>query len=177
MFRRPSATDHYDWTLGCAPLPGKWEKIHKVAKRSYCADFSERWCDCWQAGCKGELHFASFLVLCTDQNTLKADSTKVSVSGLVPETAAHQDQHNEKKIKELRAIAYQALEEQWKCDIHSTSMRPAFYWPNPVNPGHCRPLTKSNLGYWAMLHVSKLRVQLLVLLTDSFRYQIHHATP
>ena len=114
-------------------------------------------------------------VLHINQDTLKVDG-KVGVLGLATETGACQDQNNEKKIKELWAIAYQALEEQWKCDNHSTSKRPAFFWPDLVNASHCHPLTKINLGYWAMLHVSKYVIQLVVylLLMELFRYQIHN---
>lgn len=73
-----------------------------------------------------------------------------SISG----SQARQDKNMEDKLKEQRMMAYQALEEQWTCEIHTTSSQKAQCWPDPVKTGYCHPLTKANLGYWAMLHVS-----------------------
>jgi len=75
-----------------------------------------------------------------------------SISG----SQARQDKNMEDKLKKQRTMAYQALKEQWTCKIHSTSSQKVQCWPDPVKAGYCRPLTKANLGYRAMLHVSDL---------------------
>ena len=89
---------------------------------------------------------------------LKANHTVQKSSGVkdssISGSQARQDKNMEDKLKEQRMMAYQALEEQWTCEIHTTSSQKAQCWPDPVKTGYCHPLTKANLGYWAMLHVS-----------------------
>lgn len=69
-------------------------------------------------------------------------------------------------MKEQRAITYQALEEHWMCGFHTKASRKTYCHPDPVKDGYCRPLTKGNLGYWAMLHISLVCCCTRILISD-----------
>jgi hypothetical protein len=69
-------------------------------------------------------------------------------------------------LKEQRAITYQALEEHWMCVFHTKTSQKAYCYPDPVKDGYCRPLTKGNLGYWAMLHMSLVCCCTRTLISD-----------
>ena len=110
-------------------------------------------------------------ILKANHSVQKSSSVKdSSISG----SQACQDRNTEDKLKEQWMMAYQALEEQWTCEIHTMSSQKAQCWPDPVKTGYCHPLTKVNLGYWAMLYVSLSVVVLIqyLILISFWRCQI-----
>jgi hypothetical protein len=52
------------------------------------------------------------------------------------------------------------------CAFHMKTSRKAYCYPDPVKDGYCHPLTKGNLGYWAMLHVSLVCCCTRILVSD-----------
>jgi hypothetical protein len=42
----------------------------------------------------------------------------------------------------------------WMCRFHMKTSQKAYCYLDPVKDGYFHPLTKGNLGYWTMLHVS-----------------------
>jgi hypothetical protein len=69
-------------------------------------------------------------------------------------------------LEEQRAITYQALEEHWMCGFHTKTSQKAYCYPDAMKDSYCCPVTKGNLGYWAMLHISLVCCCTHILISD-----------
>jgi hypothetical protein len=52
------------------------------------------------------------------------------------------------------------------CGFYTKTPQKAYYYPDPVKDRYFHPLTKGNLGYWAMLHISLVCCCTHILISD-----------